>query len=110
MGLDRNIAAYGVVGTLHEISRFEHFFPFFFQLDKQFLTIFQTSISSARDDGIRGGYSCFSKASKEESNELFMILPILLASIGFTYLRMSDNSSSELISTVERIRMLLAVC
>ena len=29
------------------------------QLDKQFLTIFQTSISSARDDGIRGGYSCF---------------------------------------------------
>lgn len=52
----------------------------------------------------------FPKASKEESNELFMILPILLASIGFTYLRMSDKSSSELISTVERIRMLLAVC
>ena len=52
----------------------------------------------------------FSKASKEESNELFMIFPILLASIGLTYLRMSDKSSSELISTVERTRKLLAVC
>ena len=47
-------------------------------------------------------FAC-SKAFSDDNKELFMILPMRRASIGFTYLRISANSSSAVISTLERI-------
>ena len=43
-----------------------------------------------------------SKAVREDNSELFISFPIRLAAIGLTYLRISDNSSSDVISTFDR--------